>query len=100
MSVHGHCIVGRFGQVQTGLDRFGQVRTGVKRYFSSMVSRTLSKFGPPPKPACGFLTVLRSKLYDPPKWWKQCFVKLQLAQGVNWCEVQLFLGALPKALHH
>ena len=56
------------GQVRTGLDRFGQVRTGVKRHFSSTVSRTLSKFGPPPKPVCGFLTIPRSKLYDPPKW--------------------------------
>ena len=36
------------GQVQTGADRFGQVRRGVKRYFSSTVSRTFSKFGPPP----------------------------------------------------
>ena len=36
------------GQVQTGSHRFGQVRTRVKRYFSSTVSRTLSKFGPSP----------------------------------------------------
>ena len=62
----------------TGWDRFGQVRTGVKYYFSSTVSRTLSKFGLPPKPACSFLTVPRSKLYDPPKWWKQ-HITLQLA---------------------
>ena len=52
------------GQVRTGVDRSGQVRTGVKYYFSSTVSRTLSKFGPAPKPACSFLTVPRSKLYD------------------------------------
>ena len=38
----------------TGSDRFGQVRTGVKYYFSQTVSRTLSKFGLPPKPACSF----------------------------------------------
>ena len=55
-------------QVQTGTDRFGQVRTGVKCYFTSTRSRTLSKFGPPPKPACSFLTVPRWKLYDPLKW--------------------------------
>ena len=93
MSVHGHCIVDR-----TGSDRFGKVRTGVKHYFSSMLSRTLFKFGPLLKPACSFLTVLCSKLYDPPKWWKQPFAKLQLAYGVNWCEVQLFFGAPPKAI--
>ena len=92
--VHSHCIVDRFGQVRTGLDRFGQVRTGVKHYFSSTVSRTLSKFCPPPKPACRFLTVPRSKLYDPLKWWKQPFVTLQLAQGVNWYEVQLFISSV------
>ena len=67
------------GLVQTSSYKFGQVRTGVKRYFSSTVSRTLSKFGPAPKPVCSFLTVPRSKLYDPPKWWKQRFVTLQLA---------------------
>ena len=67
------------GLVQTNSDKFGQVKTRVKRYFSSTVSRTLSKFGPPPKPACNFLTVPRSKLYNPPKWWKQRFVTLQLA---------------------
>ena len=59
-------------------ERFGQVRTGVKRYFSSTVSRTLSKFGPPPN-LRGFLTVPRSKLYDPPKGWKQRLVMLQMA---------------------
>ena len=53
---------------RTGSDKFGQVRTRVKRYFSSTVSRTLSKFGPAPKPACSFLTVPRSKLYDLRKW--------------------------------
>ena len=34
--------------VWTGLDKFEQVRTGVKHYFSSTVSPTLFKFGPPP----------------------------------------------------
>ena len=67
------------GLVQTSSDKFGQVRTRVNRYFSSTVSRTLSKFGPAPKPACSFFTVPRSKRYDPPKWWKQRFVTLQLA---------------------
>ena len=67
------------GLVQTSSEKFGQVRTGVKRYFSSTVSRTLSKFGPLPKPVCSFLTVPRWKLYDPPKWWNQRFVPLQLA---------------------
>ena len=67
------------GLVKTGSDRFRQVRTRVKRYFSSTVSRTLSKFGPAPKPACSFLTVPRSKLYNSRKWWKQRFVTLQLA---------------------
>ena len=84
--------------LRTGSDKFGQVRTRVKRYFSSTVSRTLSKFGPPPKPVCSLLTAPRSKLYDPPKWWKQRFVTLQLAYGVNWCLVQLFFGAISNAL--
>ena len=66
------------GLVQTSY-KFRQVRTGVKRYFSSTVSRTLSKFGPAPKQSCSFLTVPRSKLYNPPKLWKQRFVTLQLA---------------------
>ena len=68
MSVHGHCIADWFRQVRTSLykseqvwtvvdrceqvwkvlTRFGQVRTGVNRYFSSTVSCTASKFGPPP----------------------------------------------------
>ena len=56
-------------------DKSGQVRTGVKY---SIVSPTLFKFGPPPKPACSFLAVPRSKLYDPPNWWNQGFVTLQL----------------------
>ena len=62
-----------------GPDKSGQVRTGVKYYFSSTVSPTLFKFGPPPKPACSFLTVPCSKPYDPPKWWNQGFVTLELA---------------------
>ena len=62
-----------------GPDKSGQVRTGVKYYFSSTLSPTLFKFGPPPKPGCSFLSVPRSKLYDPPKWWTQFFVALQLA---------------------
>ena len=62
-----------------GPDKSGQVRKGVKYYFSSTVSPMLFKFLPPPKPACSFLTVPRSKLYDPPKWWKLPFVPLQLA---------------------
>ena len=36
------------GLVQTSSDKFGYVRTRVKCYFSSTVSRTLSKFGPAP----------------------------------------------------
>ena len=32
-----------------GPNKSGQVRTGVKYYFSSTVSPTLFKFGPPPK---------------------------------------------------
>ena len=82
----------------TGSQRFGQVRTGVKYYFSSTMIRTLSKFGLPPKPACSSLTVPCLKLYDPPKWWKLPFIMLQLAQGVKWCEVQLFLGAPAQAI--
>ena len=65
--------------LRVGPNKYGQVRTGVKYYFSSTVSLTLFKLGLPPKPACSFLTVPRSKLYDPPKGWNQRFVTLQLA---------------------
>ena len=78
MSEHGHCIVNRFGQVWTGLHRFEQVRTDVKCYFSSTMSRMLSKFCLPPKPVYRYLTVLRLKLYNLRKWWKQRFVTFQL----------------------
>ena len=74
MSEHGHCT--------RIVERFGQVRTGVSYKFSSTVSCTLSNLAHP-KPVCSFLTVPCSKLYDPPKWWKQRFITLQLAQGVN-----------------
>ena len=66
------------GQIRTRSDRFGQVRTGVKHCFSSTASRTLSKFGPAPKPACTFLTVSHAKLYDPPELLEQHMVELQL----------------------
>ena len=56
--------------VQSSSDKFGQVRICVKRYFSSTMSRTLTKFGRRLKPACSFPTVPRLKLYDPPRWWK------------------------------
>ena len=62
-----------------GPDKSGQVRTGVKYYISSTVSPRLFKFGLPHKPACSILTILCSKPYDPPKWWNQGFVTLQLA---------------------
>ena len=49
----------------------------IKNAYSSLtVARTVSKFCLPPKPATTRLTVPRSKLYDPPKWWKRassCF---------------------------
>ena len=41
-------------------DKSGQVRRGVKCFFSSTVSPTLFKFGPPPKSACSFLTSLKT----------------------------------------
>ena len=68
MSVHGHHIVDRFGRVRTDSDSFGQVRTGVKRYFFLNRESHAVQIWPTPKPAFSFLTVPRSKLYDPPKW--------------------------------
>ena len=50
-----------------------------RNVYTSTVSPTLFNFVPPPKRKCSFLTVPRSKLYDPPKWWNQGFVTLQLA---------------------
>ena len=70
--------------LRTGSDKFWQVWTSqkrVKRYFSSTVSCTLSKFGPPSKPAYSFLTAPRSKLYNPPKWWNSASSRL------NWRNV-------------
>ena len=66
------------GQVQSSSDKFGQVRTGVKHFFLNRESHAV-QIWPTPKPVCSFLTVPRSKLYDPWKWWKQRFVTLQLA---------------------
>ena len=72
----------RFGQVRTGWDRFGQVWTSPNKcaalFFLHRELHTV-QIWPTPKPACSFLTVPRSKHYDPPKWWKQRFVMLQLA---------------------
>ena len=78
MSIHGHCIMNRFGHVWAGLDKSEQVGSTI---FSSTVSRTLSKFGPSPKPVCSFLTVPHSKLYDTPKWWKSALSRF------NWRKV-------------
>ena len=88
-SVHGRCIVRKSGQVWTSPNRCKVL------FFLNRVSHALQNW-PTPKPACSFLTVLRWKLYDPPKWWNQGFVTLQLAWGVNRCEVQLFFAAPPR----
>ena len=61
MSVHGHCIVDRSGPVQTGWDKSEQVWSTI---FLNRESHAL-QIWPTPKPACSFLTVPRSKLYDP-----------------------------------
>ena len=73
-SVHGHCIGNMLGQVWTGLDKSEQVGTTI---FLNRESHTV-QIWPTPKSACSFLTVPRSKLYDPPKWWKQLFVTRQM----------------------
>ena len=39
-------------------------------YSSQTVGCTVSKFCLPPQPAYRYLPVPRSKLYDPPEWWK------------------------------
>ena len=66
----------------TGSDKFGQIWTSQNRcevlFFLKSESNAI-QIWPTPKPACSFLTILRLKLYDPPKWWKQHFVTLQLA---------------------
>ena len=66
----------------TGSDKFGQVWTSQNRcevlFFFNRESHAV-QIWPTPRPACSFLTVPCSKLYDPPKWWKQRFVTLQLA---------------------
>ena len=72
----------------TGSDRLGQVWASQNRcevlFFLNHQSHAV-QIWPTPKPACSFLTVLCMKLYDTPKWWKQCFVTLQLVwTGVKW----------------
>ena len=66
----------------TGSEKFRQVWTSQNRcealFFLNRESHSV-QIWPIPKPAWNFLTVPRSKLYDPPKWWKQRFVTLQLA---------------------
>ena len=68
--------------LRTGSDKFGPVRTSQNRceplFFLNGELHAVQTWLTP-KPACSFLTVSRSKLYDPPKWWKQRFVTLQLA---------------------
>ena len=71
-SVHGHCIVHRFRQVRTNQNRCKAL------FFLNRESHAV-QICPNPKAVCSFLTVSRSKLYDPPKWWKQPFIMLQLA---------------------
>ena len=71
-SVHGHCVVRRSWQVWTSQNRCEVL------FFLNRETHAL-QIWPTPKPACSFLTVPRSKLYDPLKWWKQHFVTLQLA---------------------
>ena len=52
----------------------GQVWTSQNRceklFFLNRETNAL-QIWPTPKPAWSFLTVPRSKLYDPPKWWKR-----------------------------
>ena len=72
MSVHGHCIVRRSGQVWISQNRWEVL------FFLNRESHAL-QIWPTPKSASSFLNVPRSKLYDPPKWWNEGFVTLQLA---------------------
>ena len=65
-------IVNRFGQVWTSKNKCEAL------FFLNRESHGV-QIWPTPKPECSFLIVPRSKLYDPPKWWKQRFVALQLA---------------------
>ena len=46
-------------RTQASSDEFGKVRKGVKRYFSSTVSRTLSKFGLRQVNICNFTRIGR-----------------------------------------
>ena len=68
----GHYIGRRSRQVWTSQNRCEVL------FFLNRESHA-PQIWPTPKPACSFLTVPRSKLYDPPKWWNQGFVMLQLA---------------------
>ena len=81
-----------------GPDKSGQVRTGVKYYFSSTVSPTLFKFGPPPppKPACSFLTVPPLETLRPSEMVESGLRHASVGVSVNWCEVQLFFAAPPR----
>ena len=62
--------------------RSGQVWTSQNRcevlFFLNRESHAL-QISPTPQICVQFLTIPRSKLYDPPKWWKQGFITLQLA---------------------
>ena len=61
------------GLVQTSLDKSEHVWSAI---FPHREPHAV-QIWPTPKPVCSFLTAPRSKLYDPPKWWKQRFVTLQ-----------------------
>ena len=71
-SVHGHCIVDRLRQVWTSQNRCEAL------FFLNRELHAV-QIWPTHKPVCSFLTVPRSKLYNPPKWWKQPFFTLKLA---------------------
>ena len=91
MCVHGQCIVDGFGQVWTSQNR-------CEALFFLNCELHAGQIWPTPKTCMQFLTVPRLKRYDPLKWLKQRFVMLHLGEGVNWCEVQLFLSTPPKAI--
>ena len=78
------------------LDMLEQVKAGVKYYFSSTMSRTLSKFGLPQKPACSFLTVPPSCSFLAISPWifpcESCYVSILGHILVKRCGSHLFLG--------
>ena len=83
--------------LRTGSDKFWQVSTSQNPcevlFFVNRESHAV-QIWPTPTPACSFLTVPRSKLYDSPKWWKR------ISSRFSWRKVWNGVKCNFSSVHH